>query len=100
MRGSRKYRQTDRHTDTQTDRQTESFFIVVVTRGSVAASRRVAGQCLMFEEQIKKMKRIKFINVRPHGKLHSSFSRFQHALVQKHCQGVLSLRERHIADHD
>ena len=99
-RGSRKYRRTDRQTHRQTDTQTESFFIVVVTRGSVAASRRVAGQCLMFEEQINKMKRIKFINVRPHGKRHSSFSRFQHALVQKHFQDVLSLKERHIADHD
>ena len=39
VRGSRKYRQTDRHTDRHTDRQTESFFIVVVTRASVAASR-------------------------------------------------------------
>ena len=35
----RKYAQTDRqtHTHTQTDRK---FFMVVVTRGSVAASRR------------------------------------------------------------
>ena len=38
MRGSRKYGQTDRQTDTHTDIQ-KVFFIVVVTRASVAASR-------------------------------------------------------------
>ena len=39
MRDRRKSGQKHTHTDTQTDRQTESFFIVVVTRASVAASR-------------------------------------------------------------
>ena len=38
-RGRRKYRRTDRQTHRHTDRQTESFFMVVVTRASVAASR-------------------------------------------------------------
>ena len=37
--GRRKYRRTDRQTHRHTDTQTESFFMVVVTRASVAASR-------------------------------------------------------------